>query len=321
MPTDSPLPASDTRPGTAAEAPVDFVPQAVADGGRNDDAALAASLVTQATALAQRMRADGLVGQQKTSISDVVTAADTAAEAAVLAALSALRPDDGILGEEGAARPSSSGRRWVIDPVDGTYNFLSGIDYWCSALALVTEPTVATATTQTTGAGEPAGSNDDDGAGNDGDDSVSNGAGGELLLGAVQRRSSGELWIGGADRPTRRNGIAVRVADRPLEHLSLASYVRLPPSDDRVGPWLAMLSGVAAMRVMGSGSVDLAMVADGRLGAYAAPNVADWDWFPGAALVTAAGGVATVVPHRGLNWHLAGGAAAVQRLTELVLSA
>lgn len=309
MPTDSPLPVSDTNPDIGGAAAADFVPRAVADGGRDDDAALAASLVTQATALAQHMRADGLVGRQKTSIADVVTAADTAAEAAVLAALTALRPDDGILGEEGAARPSTSGRRWVIDPVDGTYNFLSGIDYWCSALALVTEPTETTEPTDATG---PTGPTDpaDVGVG-----------GGELLLGAVQRRSSGELWIGGKGGPTRRNGIEVRVADRPLEQLTLASYVRLPPADDRVGPWLAMLAGVAAMRVMGSGSVDLAMVADGRLGAYAAPNVADWDWFPGAALVTAAGGVATVVPHRGLNWHLAGGPAAVQRLTELVLSA
>ncbi|WP_343074608.1 inositol monophosphatase family protein [Nakamurella aerolata] len=287
MPTDSRPPESDTR--AVATPPADFVQQAIEDGGRDDDAALAASLVTQASALAERMRSAGLVGKQKTSVADVVTAADTAAEAAVLAALTTLRPDDGILGEEGAARPSASGRRWVIDPVDGTYNFLCGIDYWCSALALATEPT----------ADDPTG---------------------QVLLGAVQRRSSGELWVGGPGRPTRRNGVEVRVAEQPLSELSLASYVRLPPADDRVGPWLSMLGGVAAMRVMGSGSVDLALVADGRLGAYAAPNVADWDWFPGAALATGAGGVAAVVPHRGLNWHLAGGAAAVRRLTELLRS-
>lgn len=51
--------------------------------------------------------------------------------------LDTLRPDDGVLGEEGAARESSSGRTWVIDPVDGTYNFTSNSDYFCSALALV----------------------------------------------------------------------------------------------------------------------------------------------------------------------------------------
>ena len=51
--------------------------------------------------------------------------------------LEALRGEDGVLGEEGAARDSQTGRTWVIDPVDGTYNFSQGSDYFCSALALV----------------------------------------------------------------------------------------------------------------------------------------------------------------------------------------
>ena len=90
----------------------------------------------EAGQLALLMRQAGLKSQQKTSVSDVVTAADHAAEAYVLEQLRRCRPDDGILGEEGASVAGTSGRTWVIDPVDGTYNFLHGSTYWCSAIAL-----------------------------------------------------------------------------------------------------------------------------------------------------------------------------------------
>ena len=100
------------------------------------DAHLAQALVYNAGRLAWRLREMGVDVEQKTSISDVVTDADRAAERFVAGVLEAVRPEDGILGEEGAARESQSGRTWVIDPVDGTYNFSSGSDYWCSALAL-----------------------------------------------------------------------------------------------------------------------------------------------------------------------------------------
>ena len=101
-----------------------------------DDYQLASALVREAGQLALLMRMGGLQGERKTSVSDVVTAADHAAEAYVLEQLRRCRPEDGILGEEGASFAGTSGRTWVIDPVDGTYNFLHGSTYWCSALAL-----------------------------------------------------------------------------------------------------------------------------------------------------------------------------------------
>ena len=101
-----------------------------------DDYQLASALVREAGQLALLMRMAGLQSQQKTSVSDVVTAADHAAEAYVLEQLRRCRPEDGILGEEGASVQGTSGRTWVIDPVDGTYNFLHGSTYWCSAIAL-----------------------------------------------------------------------------------------------------------------------------------------------------------------------------------------
>lgn len=65
-----------------------------------------------------------------------VTAADRAAEEHVRAAIAETFPDDGILGEEGDDRPSRSGRRWVVDPIDGTRSFAAGVPLYSSLLAL-----------------------------------------------------------------------------------------------------------------------------------------------------------------------------------------
>ena len=98
------------------------------------DAELAARLVAAAGALAHRMRAGGISADRKTSISDVVTAADLAAEAQIVAALADGAPTTGSWARRAPPAPGQ-GRTWVIDPVDGTYNFVAGLDWWCSALA------------------------------------------------------------------------------------------------------------------------------------------------------------------------------------------
>ncbi|KAA1376003.1 inositol monophosphatase family protein [Aeromicrobium fastidiosum] len=245
------------------------------------DADLAVALVRSAGALAAQMRAEGLTTDVKTSISDVVTAADRAAEEHVMNTLRVTRPDDGILGEEGAAHTGTSGRTWVIDPVDGTYNFVSGLAYWCSALAL----------------------QDDDGA----------------VLGAVHQPSSGETWVGGRGLPTTLDGTPLApLADRPLDECSLATYIH--PSTlsdpDVLQSWLAVVAGVATPRLLGSGSMDLSNVATGRVGAWAQHSTPAWDWLPGQALVEAAGGRTAVVEHRGHRWHLAANPQALDELVE-----
>ncbi len=251
-----------------------------------DDAALAAELVRRAGELAAAMRVGGLDHAEKTSVSDVVTAADHAAEALVVDALRRLRPEDGIVGEEGAEEESGSGRTWVVDPVDGTYNFLSGLTYWCSALAL----------------------RDDAG----------------VLLGAVHHPRAGELWVGGPALGTTCNAVPVGpFADVPLGRGCLATYVH----PTRLGldavrePFLAMATGAATIRMLGSSSCDLAAVAGGRIEAWAQHSVHPWDWLPGEALVLGAGGETRLVEHRGYMWNLAGRASAVRELAERLTSA
>ncbi len=247
------------------------------------DLDLAAQLVTEAGKLALTMRQGVLVVDQKTSISDVVSDADKAAEAMIVQRLAELRPDDGLIGEEGAAR---EGRRtWIIDPVDGTYNFVSGLPEWCSALALM-----------------------------DGDD---------LLLGAVYQATTDELWLGGPGIPTTLNGRPVApLADASLPEISISTYLH-PARLSRpelIGPLLRSIAGSAALRVLGSGSVELAAIAGARLGVWVHADTLSWDWFPGAALVQGVGGVTDVFEAGGVRWHLAGPATAVAEVKALLLA-
>jgi myo-inositol-1(or 4)-monophosphatase len=67
---------------------------------------------------------------------DLVTVADQEVEAFVTGALTEAFPEDGVFGEEGAAQPGRSGRTWVIDPIDGTFNFVRGGDQWAVSIGL-----------------------------------------------------------------------------------------------------------------------------------------------------------------------------------------
>jgi myo-inositol-1(or 4)-monophosphatase len=258
---------------------------AVTQPGAGDaaDLVLAGELARRAADLAGQMLSDGLQTHHKTSVSDVVSAADHAAEALVVEALRAQRSADGLVGEEGATAESQTGRTWFIDPVDGTYNFLSGLPYWCSALAVADT--------------------------------------GGSRLGAVYHPAVDELWLGGIGHPTTCNGQPVTpLRDTALSQLSIASYLHPAtlPEDDLREPLLAAMSGAATVRMLGSGSIELAAVAGGRLGAWVQHSSLDWDWFPGAALVRAAGGAAEVFEHRGHRWHVAGNHEAVAEIRTLI---
>jgi myo-inositol-1(or 4)-monophosphatase len=74
--------------------------------------------------------------ESKTTSTDLVSAADHDAEAIIRDGLRTARPEDGLVGEEGSRRDAESGRRWIVDPLDGTTNFLYGIPQWCVSIAL-----------------------------------------------------------------------------------------------------------------------------------------------------------------------------------------
>ena len=255
------------------------------------DLLLAQSLVRDAGNLAARMLADGLETEHKTSVSDVVSAADHQAEELIVRRLRELRPDDGLVGEEGSAQDGTSGRTWFIDPVDGTYNFLSGVPFWCSAVALAERDSPDEPWRPLLGRDLPPG----------------------------RRRA-----VGRRHRTSHQPATAARcepLAEAALDQLSLVSYLHpatLSDADVRE-PVLSAIQGAATVRMLGSGSIELASVAGGRLGAWVQRNTLDWDWLPGAALVHAAGGTTELVEHRGNRWHIAGNAQAVAEIRARLL--
>ena len=245
-----------------------------------EDAALAARLVRDAGALAARMRAEGLEAATKTSISDVVTAADHAAERLVVDLLAAERPGDGVLGEEGASHTGTSGRTWVIDPVDGTYNFVAGLDWWCSALALT-----------------------------DGDD---------LVLGAVHHPATGRTFVGGSTLPTTVDGVPLPpLEDRPLAASCLTTYLHPPSYGGPVGAAFDRLGGGAAtVRMLGSASMDATAIAQGALHVRCQHSLPPWDDLPGAALILGVGGATARVRAAGVDWSAAGAPTAVAEVLD-----
>ncbi|NGN93844.1 inositol monophosphatase [Nocardioides sp. KC13] len=250
------------------------------------DVRLAAELVRGAGSLAAKMRHAGIGDsiETKTSVSDLVTAADKAAEKAIVDRLAAECPGDGVLGEEGSARESITGRVWTIDPVDGTYNFVRGLDWWCSALALT-----------------------------DGDD---------IVLGAVYSPAEDAVYVGGPELPTTRNGVRLdAMADTPLSLACLTTYLHPAKLGLPVGePYVRVASLAASIRILGSGSMDLTAIAQGKLHLFCQHSVPDWDRLPGAALVLGAGGATAQVEAGGVLWSLAGAPSAVAEAADALAS-
>ena len=246
--------------------------------GLAGDAELAARLVRDAGTLAHRMREEGLDPERKTSVSDLVTAADRAAERLIVDVLAAERPDDGVLGEEGAARAGTSGRRWVIDPVDGTYNFVAGLDWWCSALALT-----------------------------DGDD---------LVLGAVHHPATGRTFVGGPGLPTTVDGAPLpALEDRPLSTSCVTTYLHPPSYDGEAGgAFQRLVGGAATLRMLGSASMDATAIASGQLHLRCQHSMPPWDDLPGSGLILGVGGVRATVDAGGVTWTAAGVPTAVAEL-------
>lgn len=244
-----------------------------------DNIHLATHLVYTAGNLAYRMRGQGLTIDTKTSISDVVTQADRAAEEYVTSTLIQQRPDDSVLGEEGTLRLGESGTRWTIDPVDGTYNFANNFEYWCSAIAFTeNDPTDPVRLRSRERYLSPSNT---------------------VTAGAVYQPCTHNLWVGGKNIPTTRNGQPIPHFGDPARETpsSLASAcinTYLHPTfyhnPEVYAAFLRVIERCATYRMMGSASVDLASTAEGDTDLWIQHRLPDWDRLPGAALVLGVGG-------------------------------
>jgi fructose-1,6-bisphosphatase/inositol monophosphatase family enzyme len=188
-------------------------------------------------------------------MTDMVSDADRKAEEVISALLRAERPDDGLLGEEGLSAEGTSGRRWVVDPLDGTTNYLYRYRAWCVSVAL------------------------EDGEGG--------------LVGVVHDPLAGETFRAerGAGAEVNRSPIHVRQAG-PLARALVATGFGYDP-EVRAGQAEVLrrvLPAVRDVRRAGAAALDLCHVAAGRLDGYYERGVKPWDWAAGALIVEEAGG-------------------------------
>ena len=191
----------------------------------------------------------------------MVSAADREAERALVAMLRAERPDDGILGEEGAAAGGSSGRRWVLDPLDGTTNFLYGYPAWCVSVAL-----------------------EDDRGG---------------VVGVIHDPLRGETFTAERGSGAFLGGerIAVRDHDDLATALVATGFAYAPERRaEQAEVVLRVLPRVRDIRRAGAAALDLAWLAAGRVDAYWERGLNPWDWAAGRLLVTEAGGAVDDLP-------------------------
>ena len=229
--------------------------------------ALVRDIAVQASEFALDARRAGVsVAATKSTPTDVVTAVDRDTESLIRSLILAARPDDGILGEEDAAHVGTSGLDWIVDPIDGTVNFLYGIPAWSVSVA-VAERTGAVA------------------AGPGGIDGVT-------LAGVVVNPVSGELFEASRGGGARLTGQPLAVnTGVPLAQalvgtgFGYASDVRRAQADVLRG----VLPEVRDIRRIGSAALDLAALAAGRLDAYYERGLNAWDHAAGGLIAREAG--------------------------------
>lgn len=183
-----------------------------------------------------------------------VTEADRAAEAAMRAILEAEFPRDGIIGEEYGIAAGSTGRDWVLDPIDGTTGFVAGRPLFGTLIALAVE--------------------------------------GFPVLGLIDQPILGERWVGVIGQPTRFNGRTVRT--RPCASLAEAAIATTGPhyfSDHDGEHFMALAARTDHKRmVMGGDCYNYAMLAGGHLDIVCEANLKVYDWAAHVPIIEGAGG-------------------------------
>jgi myo-inositol-1(or 4)-monophosphatase len=193
----------------------------------------------------------------KSSDTDLVSDADREAERVVRELLERERPDDGLLAEEGSRSEGASGRRWLVDPLDGTVNFLYGFPAWAVSVAL------------------------EDGDG--------------LAAGVVHAPLNGETFCAarGEGAWVAESGRGLRVRDcRVLARAMVATGFSYEPErrERQAEVVRRLLPQARDIRRAGAAALDLAWLAAGRLDAFYERGLNPWDWAAGCLLVGEAGG-------------------------------
>jgi myo-inositol-1(or 4)-monophosphatase len=191
----------------------------------------------------------------KSSETDLVSDADREAERTIRELLHAERPDDGLLAEEGSQSDGDSGRRWIVDPLDGTINFLYGFPAWAVSIAL----------------------EDSDG----------------LAVGVVHSPVHRETFFAVRGEGARLGDRSLRVRNRSeLSRAMVATGFSYEPERraEQAEVMRRLLPRARDIRRAGAAALDLAWVAAGRVDAFYERGLKAWDLAAGQLLVEEAGG-------------------------------
>jgi myo-inositol-1(or 4)-monophosphatase len=228
------------------------------DAERREVADLAVRVATDAAALLlDRLHLPRDAVTTKSSATDMVSDADRACEALVVDAVRLARPGDGVLGEEGASRAGSSGWRWVVDPLDGTTNYLYRFPAFAVSVAVEHR--------------------------------------GETVVGVVVDPSHGDTYVAVRGGGATRNGAPLRASTATdLATALVGTGFSYDPERRRrqAQVLVEVLPSVRDVRRAGAAALDLCWVADGRLDAFYEKGLAPWDKAAGL-LVAAEAGAAT----------------------------
>ena len=199
--------------------------------------------------------------ETKTGPTDPVSDADRDAETLILTAVRKSRPGDGLLGEEGGEGESDTGLTWVVDPLDGTVNFLFGIPVWCVSIGV-----------------------EDDSGG---------------LAGVVYDPNRNETFTALRDGGARLNGAPIEVSDRTELTSALVGtgfHYDQERRAEQAAKVAEVLPRVRDVRRAGSAALDLCSLACGRLDAFYEAPMERWDRSAGELIVREAGGVVVDLP-------------------------
>jgi myo-inositol-1(or 4)-monophosphatase len=235
---------------------------------------LAAATAREAAALVARGRATATAHVDvKSSPVDMVTAVDWACEELITARLLGARPDDGLLGEEGGERTGTSGVRWIVDPIDGTTNFVYGLPAYAVSIAAEVDGQVRAG-------------------------AVLNAATGELFTatagGGAQLAGGGAQLVRGSVAPVRLTGSRPVSLEQALVATGFGYRAELRRRQGAVVAGL--LPQVRDIRRYGSSALDLCTAAAGRVDAYYELDLSPWDHAAGALVAAEAGLVVTGLP-------------------------
>lgn len=207
----------------------------------------------QASELALRLQAEGLRVETKSDDSPV-TNADRECERLIARMLERNFPEDGILGEEGSQKPSRSGRRWIIDPIDGTRDFVRGNFLWSVLIGLERDSEIAA---------------------------------GVVYLPVLQQMCWGSRGGGAFRNGLRLKVSAIRSAGNAVLCVNSLNRARDTPAGAGFMEWS---SRFWAFRCLG-GTPDAMMLAAGEADVWIEPRVAAWDLAPVQVILEEAGAV------------------------------